>query len=172
MSTTTTSLPPAPTGSSRSLPPFLRGVAWFTYLVTLGLLAWAGAQLAFRQVPPLDPAKDGPIHPGTRVAIAVFPEGYPLAREQKILRDYLFTQAAGADASDYVQKGEVRLLEPAAAGTAPEGLSTPEANEVTILKYDGDLIQLKVPQALGPLWGPKKPLEKVVEAKGKKGGGE
>jgi hypothetical protein len=154
------------------MPPIIRGVAWMVYLMTLGLLAWWGAQLAFRQVPPLDPALDGPLPPKTLVAEGVLPADYPLAIEQAPLRDYLFTIAAGKDASEYLKDGRVRLLGTPGAGLVKppaDGISAPPDRSIMVLKYDGDLVRWRLPDAAGPLWGPKKPLEKVVKANGKKG---
>lgn len=155
--------------ATRPMPPIIRGIAWVVYLMTLGLLAWYGAQSAFRQVPPLDPALDGPLPPKTQVNAEVLAPDYPLAIEQQPLRDYLFTIAAGKDAGEYVADGRVRLLGTSspAETTSGNGISAPVENALTVLKYDGDLVQWRVPDAAGPLWGPKKPLEDAVKAKAK-----
>ena len=160
-----TDLPAAP--FTRPMPPVVRGVAWMVYLMTLGILAWIGAQLAFQQVPPQDPALDGPIPPKTEVANGVLPGNYPLAIEQKELRDYLFTVAAGKDASEFLKNGKIRLLgSPASEAKTPEapGISTGSEQSITVLSYDGDLVRWRLPNAAGPLWGPKKPLEDAIKA--------
>lgn len=160
---------PAPLHRSRPVPPLLRYGAWAMYLIGLGLACWLGVKLAWRQVPPVDPDTRGPLPLGSHISPAALPADYPLAATQQALRDYLFVKAAGADPSEYIEKGAVHLLSaPTANAPAPteDGLApTPTAPDLVILKYDGDLALLRQGESTPSLWGPVEPLEDLSQRK-------
>lgn len=98
-----------------------------------------------------------------------------MAAQQKALRDYIFTVAAGEDAGEYLADGRVALLGPlagkarrAALRQVKEGLNPSEVAglDLEVLRYDGDLVQVQLHGAAGDgqtiYWAPKEPLAKAV----------